>query len=162
MNTRVGFSTQKYNPVSWLVRTITRSSCSHVWFLYYDQDFACDMVMDAHETGFRLIPYENFVKRNTVVAVLNPPENLDAGMAKAAKWIGTHYDFVGLFGMGMVSLARALRTNLRNPFRSQTSVFCSEAVASVMQWSHCMGTATWDPESIRPDDILEYLRQRSA
>src|SRR5574343_542682 len=100
MNTSFGFSTPvSFNPISWLVRKFTKSRVSHVWFKYFDADFNMDMVMEAHELGFRLLPYERFKKNNKIVAVWSTKDDLGSGLRWAATWLGTAYDFSGLFGM---------------------------------------------------------------
>ena len=70
--TKIGFSTPKsFNPVSWLVKTVTGSKASHAFFVYHDLDFDMEMVMEAHELGFRLTPLMLFEKGNPLADCVN-------------------------------------------------------------------------------------------
>ncbi len=159
MTTRVGFSTPKsFNPVSWLVRQFTKSQCSHAWFLYTDKDFDMEMVMEAHELGFRLVPFEHFIKKNRVVAVFTPQHSIDEGLKHVAtRYLGTMYDYTGLIGMVVVKVGQWLKKKWKNPFRGANNVFCSEAVVISMRWSE--GYAQWDqdPDSEDPQALMDYF-----
>ena len=70
--TYIGFSTpKKFNPLSWLIKVFTTSKVSHTWFMYHDMDFDTDIVMEAHTTGFRIIPYVLFEEKNKIIAVID-------------------------------------------------------------------------------------------
>lgn len=161
MSTRVGFSTPSYfNPVSWLVRHFTGSKASHTWFLYWDTDFELNMVMEAHELGFRLLPYEHFKRHNTVVALFEPRRPLDVGLKLIARqYLSTHYDFKGLFGMAWVRLGSWLRRKWRNPFHDPKHVFCSEALALAMKLSGGYEDFTLEPEDADPETMLRYFER---
>ncbi|HYV44656.1 MAG TPA: hypothetical protein VFA20_07330 [Myxococcaceae bacterium] len=135
--TRVGFSTPRYfNPVSWLVRTITGSKASHAFFVYHDADFDLDMVMEAHELGFRLTPLKHFERHNKIVKLVAPKHVIDVGLKHIARrYLGSEYDFAGLFGMGWVMFGRFLKRKWKNPWRGSKSVYCSESVILAMKFS---------------------------
>lgn len=155
---RVGFSTQQKNVFSRVIRWITGSKASHAWILFDDTFFGLNMVMEATETGFRLIPYENFkAEGNDVVAVVEPPYPLDDGVHQAARWLGEKYDFAGLFGSIFVMFGRWLRRKWRNPFAGARSMFCSEAVVRVMQAARFPGSEAFDPEATTPQDLLDFF-----
>jgi len=159
--TRAGFSTPKrFNPVSWLVRTLTKSRCSHTWFLYHDHDFDMEMVMEAHEIGFRLVPYEHFKKKNNVVALFVPRVPIEVGLKKVAQtYLDTHYDYAGLIGMAVVAIGKILKRKWKNPFTSSTHVFCSEAMTRAMKWSPGYEKLQLDPDNVEPQEILEYFEK---
>ena len=115
MTTRIGFSTPKqFNPVSWLVRTVTGSKASHAFFVYHDQDFDMDMVMEAHELGFRLTPFEHFKKKNKLVGLFVPKHPIDTGLKYVAqRYLGTMYDYSGLVGEIVVMAGRCYLPTIR-------------------------------------------------
>lgn len=157
--TLIGFSTPRhFNPVSWLVRRITGSECSHSFFVYWDQDFQCDMVIEAHELGFRLISWPRFVKKNRIVAVVEPTHSLDSGFLKLGAWVGSAYDFGGLIGQSVVQLGHFLQRKWRNPFRSSRAMFCSESIARCMQWAEDPDAKSFSPKETTPQDLLVFFR----
>jgi hypothetical protein len=135
--TRIGFSTPNwFNPVSWLVRTVTGSKASHAFFVYHDTDFDLEMVMEAHELGFRLTPLKHFEKYNKIVKLVSPRNPIEVGLKHIARrYLGSEYDFGGLFGMSWVMLGRFLQRKWKNPWRSSKNVFCSESVILAMKMS---------------------------
>lgn len=156
--TRVGFSYGKGAWLSKLIRLFTRAPCSHTWLLYWDVDFACDMVMEAHYE-WRLIPYDVFERQNHIVAVFEPCQSIDAGLREGGRLLGSRYDVGGLFGNLVVLLGEVLRRRWANPFRSQRTVFCSEGVARVLVAAHYPGSETFDLHAVRPEHILNLLSQ---
>jgi hypothetical protein len=158
---RVGFSTPKhFNPVSWLVRKFTGSRASHAFFIYHDADWDAEMVMEAHEVGFRLVPLAKFEKLNRLVKVVSPKYPIDEGTKKVAlQYVGSRYDFEGLIGMVVVMVGRWLKKKWQNPFRSAKNVFCSEAVIRAMLGSPGYATGLpLAPES-SPEDLLVYFEK---
>lgn len=156
---RVGFSTpKKFNPISWIVRKFTKSRCSHAWFLFYNSRLEMEVVMEAHELGFRIIPYEKFQQDNVVVAVLTPKHPIDKGLvAVAHRYLGTGYDFGGLIGMAIVKIGQWLKLKWSNPFRGAKSVFCSEAIYRAMQWSPGYENLKGDADSEDPELLMKQL-----
>lgn len=156
--TLVGFSTPKrFNPLSWLVRKLTGSTVSHAWLLYRDHDFDLEMVMEAHEFGFRLLPYDTFQRHNVVVEVVNPDVNLDIGLRMLARRLGSAYDYGGLIGMVVVLLGRWLKRKWRNPLASSHAMFCSEAVVLALQASDCERAKTLVASTTSPQALMEAL-----
>lgn len=159
MTTRIGFSTPKrFNPVSWLVRTITGSKVSHAFFVYHDVDFDMDMVMEAHELGFRLTPFERFKKKNQIVGLYVPKQSVDVGLKYVAQqYLGTVYDYGGLIGEFVVMLGRWLKRKWKNPLRGSKNVFCSEAICIAMQKSPGYEHFEEDPDSVDPQTLMMYF-----
>lgn len=156
---RVGFSTpRRFNPISWIVRKFTGSRCSHAWFLFWNSRLKMEVVMEAHELGFRLIPYDRFKKENIVVAVLKTKHPIDEGLIRVAqRYLGTGYDFGGLIGMAIVKIGQWLKVKWGNPFRSPKHVFCSEAVYRAMQWSPGYENLKADADSEDPELLMKQL-----
>ena len=157
--TLIGFSTPRsFNPVSLLVRRFTNSECSHCFFLYWDDDFECDMVLESHELGFRLITWQRFVKKNRIIALVEPAHVLDPGFLRLGEWVGSAYDFGGLIGQAVVQFGRFLQRKWRNPFRSSRSMFCSESIARCMQWADHPDAKSFSPKETSPQDLLTFYR----
>ena len=160
MTTRIGFSTPRhFNPVSWLVRKLTGSRASHVWFLYADQDWGADFVLEAHELGFRLLPFERFEKENQVVRVVTPSEDIDDGVKWAAHWLGTAYDFSGLVGMAWVVLGRVFKRRWTNPLQNSRAMFCSEMTVEVLRRSGVPWAQSLVPSTVSPQDLLDLFER---
>lgn len=161
--TRVGFSTPNYfNPVSWLVRKFTGSRASHAFFVYHDQDFDMEMVMEAHELGFRLTPLEHFKKHNTIVKIIKPKHEIDGGLVEVAnRYLGSMYDYAGLFGMAVVMVGRWLHRKWTNPFRGSKYVYCSESVILAMRSSPGYENLELDSEN-DPQALLTYFEKNEG
>jgi hypothetical protein len=158
--TLIGFSTPRhFNPVSWLVRNLTKSEASHAFFVYWDDDFERDMVLEAHELGFRLITWERFTKKNRIVALVEPSYSLDKGFKELGEWVGSMYDFGGLIGQSVVQFGRFLQRKWRNPFHSSHAMFCSESIARCMEWAGHPDAKDFPPKETTPQDLLEFFRQ---
>lgn len=163
MTVRIGFSTPyRWNPLSWLIRRVTRAECSHCWFLYWDRDLDVEMVADAHETGFRTIPYDVFRRQNRIVRVIRPAVDLQPGFKRLVPlWIGrANYDVAGLLTAGLLAiLAKWLHRTFKNPLRSSRQVMCSEAIIRVMQDVQHPGIMDLDPESAAPQVVLDRCQR---
>ena len=158
MTTLIGFSTPSYfNPVSALIRWIQKSKVSHAWLMYHDVDFDLDMVMEAHELGFRLIPYDQFKKHNTVVEVVSPDVNIDAGLKLLSRSLGSAYDYPGLLGMGVVLLGRWLHKKWKNPLASPKHMFCSEAIVKALQASNSVKAQDLVADQTSPQMLMDTL-----
>ncbi len=161
---RIGFSTTT-NPLSGLIRWLTRSKVSHAFLVYYDVDFRRDMVMEAEHRGFRIVPFDRFSEHNTVIAVFEPRSSLDEGLVKAVDWLGEDFDVRGLFRMAWLIVSRGLkaraRLRRRNLLVGTRSLFCSEAVARVLLGARYPGFDR-DPETTSPEDLYEFFHEEQA
>lgn len=155
----IGFSTRKSNPLSMLIRKVTKSKCSHAWLMYRDSFFNDRyMVLEATEWGVRVIDAEIFWSRNLVVAVFLPQVDLTDAVRNSGKIIGQLYDFFGLFGMAFVVMAaKWLKKKIANPLQSPRGLFCSELVMEKMKESNYPGTEKIDSSTISPDEEMRLL-----
>jgi hypothetical protein len=160
LNIRIGFTTDTNSLVSRLVRWLTRSECSHAIFIYFDQDWGVDMVLEASDVGFREIPLSNFLKKNTLVRTCVPKVPLEEGLKYVAlTYLGTTFDYTGLLGNGPILLGRWLKRKWNNPWNTPGSVFCSEAVVVAMQQVEYPGAETLVPMNTSPQDLLEFMEK---
>lgn len=159
---KVGFSTQKKNVLSRIIRWFTKSQASHAWLFVGDSFLGMDMVLQATEGGFQLMTFEAFKSRNDIVALIEPPQSIFPGIQKATTWLGENYDYFGLFGSAVVIFGRWLKRKWKNPLNGAHSMFCSEAVVYVLQASDYPGAADLDPSSTTPQDLMDFLSKPSG
>lgn len=153
----IGFSTRKYNPLSALIRKMTKAKCSHAWLMYHDPFFSRPMVMEATEWGVRIIDAEIFYKRNQIVEVYIPSVDLTPAIQLSGDVIGELYDFAGLIGMSLVMAAMAwFKKKIRNPLQNPHGLFCSELVALKMEQSF-YPKFNKDPSTLSPEFIRKFL-----
>jgi len=153
---QIGFSTTN-RFLSKVIRWITRSKVSHTWLLYYDDDFDCDMVMEATIEGFRLIPFNAFKEKNVAIELFTPKYSLAAGFKMAGKKLGTKYDVKGLFGAVVPIIGKWFSRKWHNPFRSKKALFCSEAMVGIMKDSNYPGWDLLEPEDINPQGLCDFF-----
>jgi len=158
----VGFSTPRlWNPLSALIRAMTRSRTSHAWLLVEDPLFDLRLVLEAHSSGFRLVSFTRFVKDNKVVAVVEPAHPIEHGLPVAGEWLGESFDVLGLFGIFLTLVARWFRQRpWRNPFPTPSALFCSEAVVRTLKAAQYPGSERIDDEATTPADLLEFFRRQ--
>jgi len=161
-NIRIGFSTPKhFNPVSWLVRKFTGSVASHAFFIFLDEDYDVDVVMEAHELGFRDGMLARFEKKNEIVATFSPKSDITKGIVYVAKeYLGTGYDFGGLIGSSLMLFGRWLKRKWHNPLASAHAVFCSEAVVIALQKSNYVGADGLVAQDTTPQDLLNFFKSQ--
>jgi hypothetical protein len=160
----VGFSTpRRWNPLSALIRAMTRSRTSHAWLLVEDPAFELRLVLEAHTTGFRLISFTRFVKDNVVVALVEPSHPVAPGLPAAGAWLGESFDVLGLVGIFLTLVGRWFRQRpWRNPFPSARSLFCSEAVIRTLQAAAYPGAADLHAEETTPGELLAFFEKDPA
>ena len=156
--TRIGFSYGNGLPglFSKLIMFFTHAPCSHVWLLYWDHDFDAEMVMEAHTT-WRLVPFDDFKKKNFIVKIFVPKTSIDAGLKLGGRLLGSRYDVEGLVGNLIVIVGEWFNRKWHNPFRSARMVFCSEGVLRVMRAAAYAGVGSFNVNEVRPEHILNVL-----
>ena len=160
MNVRIGFSRARGVPgfISRVIMTLTGAKASHAWLMFYSSEMKCDVVLDAHETGFRAVPWSLFRRKNHIVAVYEPSRNCDGAIPVAAEWLGTPYDYAGLFGMVVVVVGRWLKKKWKNPGAAgMGKVYCSESVLWGLRAVEYPGAEKLEPESTSPWDLRGLL-----
>lgn len=160
----VGFSTPRHwNPLSALIRAMTRSRTSHAWLLVEDPAFRLRLVLEAHSSGFRLVSFTRFVKDNIVVALVEPPHPIEPGLPEAGEWLGESFDVLGLAGIFLTLVARWFRQRpWRNPFPTASALFCSEAVIRTLRAARYPGAAALEPETTTPAELLAFFERDPA
>ncbi len=159
---KIGFSTARDNPASFLIRRISGSRASHAWLLLRVDPFGQEFAFEASEFGVRLVPWSAFRRQNRIVAVFEPAVPLEPAMPRAGELLGAYYDFTGLVGMAFVMLGRWLKRKWRNPLNSAKAVWCSELVAHVLKWAGHPGVEKLAPARTSPQDLLDLLKALDA
>jgi len=160
--TFIGFSTsKKFSLISWLIQKFTKSIVSHVFFVYWDNDWQDNFVIEARENGFRLISLSNFEKENNIIVSIIPESSIEIGLrAVAIELLGSSYDYVGFFGEVVVLLGRWFKRKWNNPFRSSKTMFCSKVATLVLKKSNYKDAETLNQYNMTPQDLLEFLTKR--
>lgn len=155
----VGFSTPRaWNPLSWLIRKMTRSQTSHAWLLVEDSLFGQRLVMEAHSTGFRLVSFVRFVKGNKVLALVKAAHPIEPGLPETAERLGDEFDVIGLLGIFLTLVGRWFSQRpWRNPFPTTRALFCSEAVVRTLQAASYPRAGELGCETTTPADLLAWF-----
>ena len=156
LNLRVGFSTSLRSPISAMIRALSESKCSHTFLVYTHPYYKQDMVVEACEWGIRESRYTWFAENNHMVSMwtLNPTYDYSAGMTWLGDQLEKEYDFLGLFGMVPVALARRLHKKIKNPLHQAKSMFCSEMVTAFLNIVQYPNFSTMVPLDTEPQDLL--------
>ena len=163
LSTCIFFSRQRAL-LSRLIRWITRSKVSHTGVVYYDETLGHPMVMHAIASGFQVSPLVHFRRDSEIVATYEAKDQ--PALLKAIQGIslelGDGYDYRGVAGfLWVIMLKRWLHVKRNNPVRDSNRMFCSEAVACILQKMQDSG---WqgDPETTSPEDLLEWVGRSPA
>lgn len=163
MSTRIGFSTSKTSWISRIIRWFTRSTVSHCFIVYWDDEWKRDMVMES-EGG--LGGCVRIVKFNpdsaNIVKLIAPKHDIEVGMNKMVDRLGEIYDYGGLFGMAWVEIGRWLKKKWSNPLHSSKAMFCSELVAQVLLDSNYPGASQFVPSETDPEMLLRFFQSEEV
>jgi len=165
---RVGFSHANgfWSFLSRIIMAATGRPYSHVWLLLDGPDGfrGRAVVMEDSLEGFRVVPYDGYGVGKTIVKVVVPPYPLDKGVDQAVNWLGGRYDTPGLVGMAwVIAFRKWFKKKVRNPFRNSHAMWCSEAVASVIQASgNYPNAADIDPSRMGPEDVDDLLALKAV
>jgi len=163
MSTRIGFSTSKTSWISRIIRWFTRSTVSHCFIVDHDDEWKRDMIMES-EGGMggsvRIVKFNP--DSPSIVKLVTPRHDIEAGMNKMVDHLGDVYDYGGLFGMAWVILGRWLRKKWANPWQSSRAMFCSELVAQVLVDSGYPGAQRFDPATTDPELLLRFFEKEEG
>lgn len=138
------------NPLSFIIRVLTRSQVSHVAIKL--ELGGVEMISEAGLQGVRLRSYARWAEENRVVARFKAPVK-DYAITRALLAMDERYDVVGLLGYLPVLLGRSLGLLWRNPWASPRATVCSEYATEFL--AGVPGFASLDPEATTPQDLLD-------
>ena len=150
--------------ISRLIRWVTHSKASHAGVIYFDETLGQLMVMHAIASGFQVSPLVSFRTHSEIIATYEAknPQALLMAIRDISLKLGEGYDYQGIAGfLWVIMLKRWLKVKRLNPIRDSSRMFCSEAVACILQQMPGCG---WqgDPETTSPEDLLEWIGQSGA
>ena len=154
---RVGFSTSNAL-ISRVIRFFSGQRFSHAFLIYEDRDFGGQYVMEAAWDGYRLIHRDDALRDATLVVILDPKHDLSKILEVSGRWLGSRYDYAGLVGAALVTVARWARTKIRNPMQDAKSVFCSESIVVGLQQIGYPGAERLDAASTTPTDLFKFFK----
>ncbi len=132
---QMGFSTQR-GAISWFIRTATRSPASHSFLLFYSEQFGQHMVLEVQGRGFVQVPFDDWIKRNTLLAlyeIASTPDVTTRAMHRLGSRLGDAYDTYSLLGFLLIYIVRVWE---RNDLDDKNKLICSEMVALFLRWCH--------------------------
>lgn len=161
---RVGFShaTGFWSFLSRIIMWATKRPFSHCWFLLDDTDCirGIPMVLEASEKGgLHLVPWVGYGVGKVIVEIKTPPFPVAQGVDFLLNQLGDGYNVGGLIGEGwVIAFQRWFKVKVKNPLRSATSMWCSQAVMVGLQHSDGYDLAkNLDPERATPGDVYDVL-----
>lgn len=153
----VGFSTQKKNWLSKLIRWATSADFSHTWPVYDHPLYGTRIVVDADVKGIFEVRADRYLAKVDDEVILVPPEGvkLEEGMAELSDALARPYGVLNLIGHGIVLLFRRMGARIRNPFRNSKKPACIETSYTLLQGAGVLMEV--DPEEETPQSLYDRL-----
>lgn len=150
----IGFSTHKNNPLSAIIRFLTKSKASHCFVV--TNLYGKDLVVQSGEFGVGLDYYTRFAKKNNVVLKyeISVP-NEQKAMEYVMSQMGASYDYLGLLGAGWVVLMRMFGKKVKNPLSQNGELFCSQFVVKTLCAGQREDYCALDAATISPEELIE-------
>ena len=140
------------------IRWYTASPVSHAVITFRSELLDKVMVMEAHGSGYRVVPWRLWERENTLTTrfTIDLPQDVQLeALQRMADHIGAAYDTRGLFGF-VPRFRERVRVRARNALDTPDKLFCSEAVATFLAYA---GFAGFDqPCDWSPADLYEWAR----
>lgn len=156
LDLKIGFS-KSNSLTSKIIRWVTNAPVSHTYISFFDYSFDQEMVLEANEHGYVLVPYNRWIKENTQVYCFDVmvAESLKAkALFELSEHMGDHYDTIGALGL----FFRRWLGRYRNPLAAiQGRVFCSEMVSLYLKKVKILPNNA-DCESYTPGDLLDFCK----
>lgn len=145
------------NLISRVISVVTKSPASHCAFSYWDNDFECEMILEADFLGFVIIPRDKWDLRNRTIATAEGLD-IDSGLSEVArKFLGTRYDYAGAIGTLFSIVGRLIKVRLSNPLHDARAVFCSEAAVLALQHVRFPKSDMLIAADTTPADLLRFF-----
>lgn len=151
---------------SWIskaIRWFTRSKSSHCMIGL--EVHGTPMLLHCTAGGVQFDPRDKWFKGNVLVSEWQFKDDVGAGeegLRHAMSHLGENYDYLTLFGWGLVILLwRYLKVRAKNPLSSPTAMVCSEFALHVgMKEEGKQTIPEWeglDPEHTHCQDLLDRM-----
>ena len=84
--------------------------------------------------------------------------DLQPGFIGVRDYIGKKYEYLSLLGSAIrILIWWIFGKKILNPIRNTARLTCSEFVSMIMKDAVLPDTDGWDPETVSPEDIFEYV-----
>jgi len=110
--------------------------------------------MHATPTGYVVEPWKRIVATRRVVAMYRCTIPLDDAVKDLAEWLGTRYNYAGVFGAAIQAIAALFGRRIRNPLNDARKLYCSEAIVRLVQFPPVPRSVVLVPESTSPERLL--------
>lgn len=153
----IGFSTQKKNLLSKLIRWFSKSDFSHTWPVYDHELYGTRIVVDADIKGVSEVRADRYLAKVDDEIILVPPEGVDLarGMAALSEDLARPYGVLNLIGHGIVLIYRRFGRRIRNPFKNWKKPACVEVSYRLVQAAGVLTDV--DPEEETPQSLHDRL-----
>jgi hypothetical protein len=142
--------------ISRAIRKLTDSPVSHCFVLYESRLWGGWWAVQVDKHGPRKIVAKRALGKS--VRCFECSASLARGLRAVREYVGSSYDFLGIFGFLLKALAwKVFRINTPNTVQSKSAWFCSEFVAAIFNASKLKDWKARDAASVDPGDPLSYV-----
>lgn len=157
----IGFSHPKawFVPFAWLICLCTKSKFSHAYIQYYNPYANRQEIFQASGLLCNFVGLTIFNGKENVEAQFQIPITTATKLATvqfAIDNVGLPYGMGQVFGYAYVLFMRLFGKKVKNPWATDSSFFCSELVATILQEIIQPGDSI-DPSTMSPQDIYNFL-----
>lgn len=148
--------------ISRLIRWATHGEVSHCYLEYSSELWGGRWSAEADAKGVHKKPAE--ASRHAVYAEYECSGFDVPPCTKAIrKYIGASYDYAGLGLLALIKIAwQVFKVKIRHPATSTRAQKCSELVARFLQAGPLPETKVWNPETVEPQQLLDWCRTHEA
>lgn len=164
MKGAIGFSRQKKNWLSKVIRWFTRSQWSHTFIIYQVEPEI--LVAEAGTFEVKIVPITKYESRKYATTFFFPDHlpvtDIEIGIKRARADLEKPYGYLQILGFIPVVIAkRLLGLKIKNPMRG--GMVCSELVLEYLRGADPMGRwMTLQKDSVSPEDIFEHLAAHTS
>lgn len=153
----IGFSTNKKNLLSKIIRWGTNAEFSHTWPFYDHPLYGTKVVVDADIKCIMEVEDDTYLKKVDNATMLVPPEGVDLskGMPELGDLLSRPYGILNLIGHAIVVIFSKLGKRIKNPFKNQKKPACIETSYCLLQASGVLTEV--DPETESPQSLHDRL-----
>ena len=156
----IGFSYGYRNPISWLIKKLTKSQVSHAYLRFDILDST--LVIQSNHKGVEVDDYRRFTTQAVIVKEFRlavPTLEQNKMLSFAIKQIDKPYDFKAMGGFLWVILNGFVGRKIKNPFRDKSAFYCSELALMALKEINFSGVENLDRELISPEALMEFLEK---
>jgi hypothetical protein len=157
----VGFSRPKawLEPFSWLIRLVCWAPYSHTYIRFYSATYDRWLIYQASGLKVNFIGQTMFNQLEDVCDEFTVPvcsKTITNTVKRAIDNCGSPYGISQIVGLGWVLFMKIFGKNVKNPFYSGSSYFCSELVTDILTEIKSVDDEM-DPSTATPKDVYDFL-----